>query len=196
MIVKATQITTLTDARYFAAKEVAFLGFNLEAGTVGYLDPVYMKAIREWVEGPEIVGEFSQSPVSVVREAASFFGLDAVQVGASYIDVLDQLSGFKVLLSIDACIGAAGAESLMARAGAQVVFFLLDFSGCEHLANDAAWALLCGRYPVLLHLDVPTKTLQQVLDALQPAGVSLSGGEEERVGVKSFDEMEEIFEWM
>lgn len=196
MIVKATRITTLTDARYFAAKEAAFLGFNLEAGTTGYLDPMYMKAIREWVEGPEIVGEFSQSPVSVVREAAAFFGLDAVQIDASYIDVLDQLSGCKVLLSIDACIGVAEAESLMARAQAQVAFFLLDFSGCGQLANDAAWASLCGRYPVLLHLDVSTQALQEILGALQPAGLSLSGGEEERVGLKSFDEIEEIFEWM
>ncbi|MFN0036896.1 MAG: hypothetical protein ACKVUS_17710, partial [Saprospiraceae bacterium] len=79
---KAGRVAHLTDARYFAAKEVDFLGFNLEEGTEGYLDPMYMKAIREWVQGPKIVGEFSRSTVAVVREAAAFFGMDAVQVSA------------------------------------------------------------------------------------------------------------------
>ncbi|MBP6828235.1 MAG: N-(5'-phosphoribosyl)anthranilate isomerase, partial [Saprospiraceae bacterium] len=83
MLIKASRITNLTDARYFAAKEVDFLGFNLEEGTEDYLDPIYMKAIREWVEGPQIVGEFSAGSADVVREYASFFGLDAVQIQAS-----------------------------------------------------------------------------------------------------------------
>ena len=196
MIVKASAITNLTDARYFAAKEAAFLGFNLEPGTVGYLDPMYMKAIREWVEGPEIVGEFSTAPVSVVREAADFFGLDAVQLDVSYIDALDELSGRKVLLAIPACRGAAEAEALMARTEGKVAFFLLDFSSCGQLANDNAWAPLCRRYPILLHLDGPAATLHQLLTTLEPAGLSLSGGEEERVGVKSFDEIEAIFDWI
>lgn len=195
MIVKATAITNLTDARYFAAREAAFLGFNLEAGTVGYLDPMYMKAIREWVEGPAIVGEFSSSPVSVVLEAASFFGLDAVQVGTSYLDVLDQLSAQTVLLAIDACKGPAVAEAAMARAMGKVAYFILDFSGCGSLTQEEAWASLCEHYPILLHLDGPAASLQAVLALLRPAGLSLSGGEEERVGVKSFDEIEEIFEW-
>ena len=47
MLLKATAVMNLTDARYFAAKEVDYLGFNLEEGTEGYLDPMYMKAIRE-----------------------------------------------------------------------------------------------------------------------------------------------------
>lgn len=195
MIVKASAITNLTDARYFAAKEAAFLGFNLEAGTAGYLDPLYMKAIREWVEGPAIVGEFSSSPVSVVREAASFFGLDAVQVSTAYLDVLDQLSELKVLLAIDACQGLAAAEAAMAQAVGKAAYFILDFSGCGPLAHDSAWAVLCGHYPILLHLDGPAESLQAALALLQPAGLSLSGGEEERVGVKSFDEIEEIFDW-
>jgi hypothetical protein len=33
-----------------------------------------------------------------------------------------------------------------------------------------------------------------LLQSLQPAGISLVGGEEERVGVKSFDEIEAIFD--
>ena len=60
MLIKASRLTNLTDARYFAAKDVQFLGFNLEAGTPGHLDPMYMRAIREWVQGPVILGEFME----------------------------------------------------------------------------------------------------------------------------------------
>ncbi len=36
--------------------------------------------------------------------------------------------------------------------------------------------------------------LDRVVAVLQPAGIDLAGGEEERVGVKSFDEIEAIFD--
>jgi len=45
--VKASQITNLTDARYFAAWEVEWLGFNFDEGSAHYIPPVEMKAIKE-----------------------------------------------------------------------------------------------------------------------------------------------------
>lgn len=194
MIVKAGGIRNLTDARYFAAREAAFLGFNLEAGTPGYLDPIYMKAIREWVEGPEIVGEFSVSSAEVVHEAASFFQLDAVQLSAGYLDVLDELTPLKILLHLNACEGAGQVTAQMQAAAGKVAFFILDFSGCGALTDDPAWVNLCEHYPVLLHLDGPVDTYEAIRARLNPAGLSFSGGEEERVGVKSFDDIEAILD--
>jgi phosphoribosylanthranilate isomerase len=49
MLIKASRVTNLTDARYFAARGASYIGFNLEEGTEDYLDPIYMKAIKEWL---------------------------------------------------------------------------------------------------------------------------------------------------
>lgn len=192
MLIKAARITNLTDARYFAAKEVDFLGFNLEAGTEGYLDPMYMKAIREWVEGPKIVGEFSRSSAAYVRESAAFFGLDAVQVTADYISQLSVLEGLEIILEIP-----ENEQRFYREAAPRVSYFLLKINtGSPALLPGQIPFLknLCAEYPVLLQTDAAAGHLNSILMEINPAGLNLVGSEEETVGVKSFDEIEAIFE--
>lgn len=201
MLIKASRITTLTDARYFAARDVHFLGFNLEAGTPGYLDPMYVRAIREWVQGPLIVGEFSRVPVAEVREAAAFFGLDAVQVTTDYLPTLDYLEGLTILLAVEADQAASTLAVLFRQAAPHVAHFVVHFSAKNAAVASMTsqvdfWKNLCAQYSILLHWDGAAVALPQLLTALQPAGLSLASGEEEQVGVKSFEEVEEVFDWL
>ncbi|MBX2890676.1 MAG: hypothetical protein KF734_07095 [Saprospiraceae bacterium] len=194
MLIKASRITNLTDARYFAAKEVDFLGFNLEEGSEGYLDPMYMKAIRQWVEGPKIVGEFSRSSMPYVREAASFFGLDAVQVTANYAAQLADLEGLAVILETEA---NTADERFFHAASPYVSYFLVKMPSATALfERKDYWKKICAEYPVLLQIDAAAEQLPLILETLKPAGLSLVGGEEEKVGVKSFDEIDAIFEFL
>lgn len=197
MLIKASTITNLTDARYFAAKAVDFLGFNLEEGTEGYLDPIFMKAIREWVEGPKIVGEFGKTPAATVLEAARFFELDTVQVGQS--DDLNQLQNLEVILSVPATEDPTELEAVFQKNAPYVTWFLLDFSAQKNTtellqAHETAWKKLLTAYPTLLDVSLPADALAAWLDQLKPAGLALRGGEEEQVGVKSFDEIDAIFD--
>ena len=198
MLIKASAITNLTDARYFAAREVAFLGFNLEENTEGYLDPMHMKAIREWVEGPRVVGEFSRASASYVREAAAFFGLDAVQVPASTLDADGaMLEGLTVIAGVDGSLSEI--DMILETKAPYVAYFLVDMSGqidpaTGFVTNLETWKQRCARFPILIRADVAAQHWPSLLAALQPAGIDLAGGEEERVGVKSFDEIEAIFD--
>lgn len=194
MLIKASRITSLTDARYFAAKEVDFLGFNLEEGTEGYLDPMYMKAIREWVEGPRIVGEFSASAVETVREAAVFFGLDAVQVSArEHGNRLSELAGLSVFLDMDLAGKPENWEKQLQETAGFVAFYLIRVDTNWRKSASQLQAV-CARYPVLLRFSGPAGEVPALLAALPAAGLELLGGEEEQVGVKSFDELEDVFE--
>jgi len=200
-LIKASRVAHLTDARYFAAKEVDYLGFNLEAGTEGYLDPMYMKAIREWVEGPKIVGEFSRTPIRVVSEAAAFYGLDVVQVSArNYGSDLAELEGLEVILELE-----AGPEGLLFSKAALQAFaphadvFLFNFSGTTNLksifyAEKETWRDLFSIRPSLLQADIPATDWPEILEVFGLAGLSIVGGEEEKVGVKSYDQIDDIFE--
>lgn len=198
MLIKASAITNLTDARYFAAKEVAFLGFNLEENTEGYLDPMHMKAIREWVEGPQVVGEFSRASASYVREAAAFFGLDAVQVPATTEGSdWSVLEGLTVIASVDGSLPEI--DAMLEEKAAYVAYFLVDMSGhidpaTGFVTDLDAWKQRCARFPILIRADVNAGCWPALIATLQPAGIDLTGGEEERVGVKSFDEIEAIFD--
>ncbi|MCC7465630.1 MAG: hypothetical protein IT261_05145 [Saprospiraceae bacterium] len=200
-LIKASRIAHLTDARYFAAREVNYLGFNLEEGTEGYLDPMYMKAIREWVEGPKIAGEFLQAPIEVVRESAAFFGLDAVQVSAvAHGDRLADLGGVEVILQIG--IGQNGlelpAETLKQYAALSDVLLFEATPGVDiqtlFAADPEYWRNLFQLKPSLLQADVPAAVWPELLQTYHLAGLGLIGSEEEQTGVKSFDEIEEIFE--
>jgi phosphoribosylanthranilate isomerase len=194
-IIKAARITNLTDARYFAAKDVAFLGFNLEEGTEGYLDPMYMKAMREWVEGPGIVGEYVHAPAEVVAEAARFFALDAVQVPIwSHGNDLDILAGVPVLLQLEWPVIAHDLLQICADKAAFVAYFLLDVTTDHWPLHRDLLKTLCAQYPVLLNIELPPETIQTILQEIYPAGLNLSGGEEEKVGVKSFDDLDTIFD--
>lgn len=199
MLIKASGITNLTDARYFAAREVAYLGFNLEEHSESYLDPMYMKAIREWVQGPKIVGEFDRTPAAVVREAAAFFGLDAVQVTRP--DALQELNGLEAILWLPGTDHPDSLVPVMQHAASKAAYFLLDFSTPERSAalrgaQADAWKNLFARYPVLLDVHLPARELPDLMQKLNPVGLALRGGAEERVGIKSFEEIDAIFEAM
>lgn len=200
-LIKASRIAHLTDARYFAAKEADYLGFNLESGTEGYLDPIYMKAIREWVEGPKIVGEFSRTPIRVVSEAAAFYGLDAVQVTAkTYGAQLAELEGLEVILEIE--VGETGLPFSIAELqafAAQVDIFLFNFTHSNisksiFYEEKVPWQEVFSIRPSLLQADLPAADWPEILEALGLAGISIVGGEEEQVGVKSYEEVDAIFE--
>ncbi len=200
-MIKASRIVHLTDARYFAAREVDYLGFNLEEATEGYLDPMYMKAIREWVEGPKIVGEFSSAPIEVVRESAAFFGLDAVQVSAAnHGNQLADLGGLEVILSVKITPNGLEVPAETLKQYAALVDVLLfeatpdtDVQALFASAPDF-WRNLFRQKPALLQANVPAEAWPELIREYQLAGLGLTGSEEEQTGVKSFDEIEEIFE--
>jgi phosphoribosylanthranilate isomerase len=52
----------------------------------------------------------------------------------------------------------------------------------------------CQRFPILLGIGIQASELPSMLEYLQPAGLHLLGGEEEKTGVKSFDDVDELFE--
>jgi phosphoribosylanthranilate isomerase len=195
MHIKASHITNLTDARYFAAKEVHFLGFQLEAGAEDFLDPIYMKAIREWVEGPLIVGEYSVSPAETIAEAAAFFGLDAVEVGEAQLPHLDALRRLRVLLRLEQSVEPASARQALEQAKGRFEFAVLQLNDPMVLAADpGAWKALFSDFPILLHGNFSPTQYLQIMEQFAPAGFSLRGGAEEKVGVKSFDEIDAIFD--
>lgn len=200
MLVKASRITNLTDARYFAAKEVQYLGFILEEGVPGFLDPMYMKAIREWVAGPKITGEFARVSTDYVAEAAAFFQLDAVQIPASlHLSNLQKLAGVETILEIDGRSSFSEIQEIFQAASAFNTGFLLNFYEMNDWedglkSHREAWQALLNNRPVFLEADFHPEKLGEILSAFAFTGISVAGGEEERVGVKSFDELEEIFD--
>ncbi|MBI5916646.1 MAG: N-(5'-phosphoribosyl)anthranilate isomerase [Bacteroidetes bacterium] len=204
--VKASAVMNLTDARYFAAREVEWLGFPFGGGPEGAISPMVAKAIIEWVDGVKIVGEFGFPTAEELEEMNSLLHFDAVQVGMfTPLEELAKLPGITFIKEV--VLEKSSSEDDLAghfrRYAACCDYFLLDFSKAGIAWTDLQSGIpvslvflkqLFGKYKVFLALDFQPDEMDQVLETLKPHGLGLSGGGEEKTGFKSFDELDEIFD--
>jgi phosphoribosylanthranilate isomerase len=204
--VKASQVTNLTDGRYFAAWEVEWIGFNFELGAGNYIEPKKMKEIREWLEGPKFVGEFGLATAEMIRETAEFLSLDCVQIN-HFTDVetakaLAEIPLIKEVLILKDNDNSDLLETLKMFEN-HVGTFLIDFT-----KNGISWTEIksgthldfeilkqaCANFNVILSVDLTPENLSEVQGILNPYGLNVTGGEEEKVGFKSFDDIDEVIE--
>jgi len=206
MKIKATSINNLTDARYFAAWNVEWLGFSLEIGSANYTRPQDVKEIKDWLVGPKIVGEFGlDQSLSEIQEAIKLLDLNGVQL-SMYADLglAEQLQEVTVIKEwvLDDLANMDAFVEQCKNAANQVDYFYLDLeknniSWADLQANSSALKSLqklCTEYAILISLVCPPDQIEAYLDSVKPHGISLQGGEEEKVGVKSFEDLDAIFE--
>ena len=201
--IKASQITNLTDARYFAAKEVEWLSFNFVEHTDNYIEPMRGRAMFDWVEVPHIVGEFDGFDADAVNFYAENWGLKAVQIGQK-TEVFNVKSAYILKeITVESHTTADILRGLLSPFKNMVAAFQLNFDAQNVSFSDiknnkcaldlADLSSLCAAFNIILNIDFQLVELEDII-GLKPFGLSLKGGEEERVGVKSYDELDEIFD--
>lgn len=205
--VKASGITHLTDARYFAAWETEWLGFMLSPGSETSVELQLVAALREWVDGVKICGEFSFATLAEIEAAIDVLGLETIQLGMlTPLENLRALRGKVEIIQemvIEAYLTAEELTELLEERKDHVDYFLLQFNkggltwpdiqegtpfGADQLAQ---WA---QQYPLLIDLPLAGTTPTQFLTQIPVQGFSVVGAAEEKVGIKSFDELDEFFE--
>lgn len=201
--VKANSITNLTDARYFAAREVTWIGFCLDPASPDYMAAQKLHAIGGWLDGVQLVGEFPLTDAVEMLESAEQLHLHAVQVHR--FTTAEELNELQRRIPVIQEVVMTETEDLPAlsewmnsRADG-VEAFLLDFTKNRIGWNDhpslQAWLkTVCQNHPVILNMDVDAGNLPEILQALPLYGLALQGGEEEKVGIKSFDELDTLLE--
>lgn len=204
--VKASSITNLTDARYFAAWDVEWLGFDLNQGSENAIPLQNIKAIKEWVDGVKIAGEFSLQNTADIQAAVELLSLDTVQANMSLpLEELIDLHEHEIIkeVVIEKTITEIDLQDYLTDYAPYATTFLLDFT-----KNGWTWAELktaknitleylkatCREQQIIIGLDFTAEIVEEVLETLHPYGINVRGGLEEKVGYKSFDELDEVFE--
>lgn len=206
--VKASSITNLTDARYFAAWGVHWLGFNLDSKSDTYIQPQVMKAIKEWVDGVQIVGEFDLQSAEEIQTAIEMMELDLIQVGtltelSTLIEISTSIAVIKEIV-VDTQSTFTSIEDTLDQFSAHAKYFILNLD-----KNGISWQQLentknpfsledlnkwCTRYPIILSIDLDSELVDEIMKTIPVYGINVKGGEEEKTGYKSFDELDEVFE--
>lgn len=202
--IKAGAVTNLTDARYFAAREADWLGFCLDPADNDYVEPLQVKAIKEWVEGPMIVGEFGMQPVDEIQTLAAQIGLEAIQLGMfatpDQARALQQWTILKEWIIEDVSQLTSLDPELEAFApfsAAMILNLSKNNIFWEQLSAENVLPVLaryCQSYPIYLDMPLSPHTLSALLPALPLSGLQLKGGAEEKTGYKSFDELDAILD--
>jgi phosphoribosylanthranilate isomerase len=206
-LVKANSITNLTDARYFAAWEVNWLGFCLDPDSPDFINHAQALAIREWVDSVEMVGEFGAQEASFIAQTAEKLQLDAIQLSRTIPqEWLSELPKIPIIQELTPYhdISSGELQAQLMAYGPHVSYFLLDFTrsrlSWEEIQEDGAplpvglLRSFCSEYPILLSFDWTPANLEEILFHLAPSGICIKGGAEEKTGFKSFEEMDALFE--
>ncbi len=177
----ASQINNLSDARYFAALNVDYLGFPID----GSISAETIKEIKDWLIGPTYIGE-----------------LDALQLNPTLLDIIQQTEITKIKTSpffngslppeitvlsthLDVPLNTSAAEFVL-KAGTS--FNNIPEEEKKRIKN------ICSKNKVWLDISFSPTEVHQMIEHLAPYGLIIKGGDEERPGFKSFDELDDIFE--
>ncbi|MCY7350160.1 MAG: N-(5'-phosphoribosyl)anthranilate isomerase [Cytophagaceae bacterium] len=192
-LVKISNVTNLSDARYCAGMGVEWLGFSMDE-----VPFEKYQEIRGWVSGVQIVGETELDDVAEITALSQRFLPDYLQVTVPELLPSLSLLGLPLILLID--VAGQSPEAVAATLvnhEASVAYFLLESSDDFAHLDDAALAWLdklAFRYPILLGFGLREITVAEVLDQIPVQGIALSGGDELRPGYKDFGEMMDLLE--
>ena len=206
--VLAAGVTHLTDARYFAAWEVDYLAFPVGAHQPNAVDWTTLAALREWITGPTLVAELGNVTdgadwarqladhdltLALISHTAPASAPEALAAAGVGVFVHLPVAGYQSADDV--------AEALVTHPSARYV--VLDFE-----AGGITWRDLTEGHPFGLdELDGLLRQrpvlLQIGLDGADPKalasdhplnGFAVRGSSEEKVGYKSFDDLDGLFE--
>jgi phosphoribosylanthranilate isomerase len=191
--IKLGNVTNLSDARYAAAAGIDYLGFCFDTKNPNYIPPVRAKEMIEWTTGSHIVAEFGDQSMDEVRTISEALQVDAIEVNNHLLpDELKELDR-AIIKKID--LAAFDRDGLHKEFDAYKnvadVFHL--YSSAEQFDENILLAL-CQQYKIIWGLPVTTGTILRIIDTFNPYAIHISGGIEEKTGIRDFDELNELIE--
>lgn len=166
----AKDINHLTDARYFAAWGAAWMCYNPEKITLSEI-----AAIKEWVAGPKHILDTRRidREEAIAMLSSGIFDGYLTDDGDLYKDIGNILEDMQV--------------------------FSYNLDHLDHInlimqINTSTSTASLKK--VIYEVEGSTEDVMRFVRENQPYGIIVSGDEEEEIGVKSFDNLDRIFEFL
>lgn len=190
--VKVSKVNNLSDARYCAGMGVELIGFVLDKDSPNYTNPEKYKAITEWLEGVEYVGEFYTSSASEINACTQQYAIDYIQITDDKL--LAQLDAENIILRFDSVDKLS--NFIIQEKVENVVYLLLENSDLKEIsATDESIIKEAARmYPLILGCGLNVDNVEKILSSIDLTGISLEGGNEIRPGMADLDELADMLE--
>lgn len=178
-IIKAGSITNLTDARFFAAYDVDYIGFCFDPLSPDYISPQNALAIKGWISGPKIVAEFANQDLENVKNIIAFFEPDVVELEGLPAEA--QLVRWPAGSGLPVIINLSGNE-LNEIKNENCLFYLTDDINLIQQSNSE----------IPFMLDITGKEID--LSNPKIKAIQIKGSQEIEVGVKDYDAIADLLE--
>ncbi len=190
---KLSAISNLSDARFAAAAGINYIGFCFDTGSSDLIPPLKAKEIIDWTSGSHVVGEFGNQDIEEIKTIAELLQVDIVELDNAMLP--DELAAieFPIIKVVDAA--HFNAEQLQTELKAyQPHVQAFRLKNWEHLLIAEPTLLDAWKGQVFLELNENNSQTEQLLHQIKPFGISVHGGNEERVGLRDFDALNALLE--
>ncbi|HNV97906.1 MAG TPA: hypothetical protein PKL06_00975 [Chitinophagales bacterium] len=175
--IKAGSITHLTDARFFAAYNVDYIGFCFDPQSASYIAPDRASAIRGWVTGPKIVAEFAHQDADNLKNIVDYLQPDVIQIPATEWPVLKET----ILALNKPVIIAFGQEEIPVTQNGNIIYYLMP-KLMPIPAGIAPAECMFELQEPFDHFEIPPGT-----------AIHIKGTPEDATGIKAYDA---IADWL
>lgn len=193
--IKLGNINNLSDARFAAAAGIDYMGFCFDNTNVNYIPPVKAQQIIEWTTGCFVVAEFGQQSLREITDIVDLLNIDIVELNNDLlpddIKAIDKPIIKKI--AINAWSKEAIEKQMQAYADKVDAFHL--YNSEAHTDLDEAWLKnLCATYKIIWGLNTNSnpdsyRDIPHILHTYQPYALNITGGDEEKTGMKDFEEL-------
>jgi len=193
--IKLGNITNLSDARFAAAAGIEYMGFCFDTNNVNYIPPVKAKQIIDWTSGSFVVAEFGNQSIHEIMAITEMLNIDIVEINNHLLPT--DLAGIDKPIIKKLDISLLNKETLTAEItsySTNVDAFHLF--ACHENNSIPAEQLkeICAINKIIWGINTSSKTIKSIIETYQPYALNISGGDEEKTGVKDFDELNDILE--
>jgi phosphoribosylanthranilate isomerase len=195
----ALDINNLTDARYFAAWNVNILGLNISPGDQEYISPEYFHALQEWIEGPAYALQIKSSMIPELEAFAKMYKEDAYLIFNEKNSDYPKSRQFQIvnITQFENFHALRNQIEILSEQVSGIILECNDQSWEDIVVlfdeDETQWMELLKEMPIFINLNFSQESIQKFISH-EIHGICLRGGEEEKVGVKSYDEIDIIFE--
>ena len=203
--VKVSGVNSLTDARFYSGAGVRYMGFCFDKNSSRYIETEKVFMIKEWLVGPEFVGEFTANSnpdeINLIVEKAK---LDYVQLSEDFSPgVNDEIAKpiFQELV-IEELSELDSLESRIDSRAENVDAFILNF-----LVHSFPWDVIeldpsnidliwkiTQKYKVIIDTRINKDNVISIIDRTRSFGLNLPAGDEIKTGVQAFEDIADLLD--
>lgn len=189
--VKINGVNNLSDARYCAGMGVDMVGFSTSENHSRYLPADKINGITGWLSGIQTVAEaYDGEPQEAILVNAHLIQASAVEIDASTYKNLVEWT-----LPIIYRISTDNWDTPHLKLRENDLFHLVVQK--TDVPKVSLIKAICEKHKTLLNVSLLDLTeIEHLLPDTDPFGISLDGGNELRPGIKDFEHLAEVLEYL